>query len=68
MNHSRHQKFKNKQLNYTNKNNRVSKVKNSPLELKKNFKHISISIHDLNKLKQKVLRKKKMLAKNTWYV
>ena len=68
MNHSRHQKFKNKQLNHTNKNNRVSKVKNSPLELKKNFKYISISIHDLNKLKQKVLRKKKMLAKNTWYV
>ena len=47
MNHLRHQKCKNKkQLN----NTRVLKVKNSPLELEKDFKAIIISINDMGNL------------------
>ena len=62
-----HQKYKNKQLTNTQKS-RILKIKNSPLELVKCFKPINISINDMNKIEEKVLTKKRTLAKNTWYV
>ena len=43
MNHLRHQKYKNKQLN------------KSPLELENNFKPIKISINDMDKFTKKRL-------------
>ena len=49
MNDLRHQKYKNKQFN----NTRVLKVKNSPLELEKDFKPI------ICKRKKKTKKKKK---------
>ena len=62
-----HQKYKNKQLTNTQKS-RILKIKNSSLELVKCFKPINISINDMNKIEEKVLTKKRTLAKNTWYV
>ena len=49
MNHLKHQKYKNKQSN----NTRVLKVRNSPLELEKDFEPINISINDMDKFKKK---------------
>ena len=55
MNHLRHQKYKNKQSN----NTRVLKVRNSPLELEKDFEPINISINDMDKFKKKKTNKEK---------
>ena len=55
MNHLRHQKYKNKQSN----NTRVLKVRNSPLELEKDFEPINISANDMDKFKKKKLTKKR---------
>ena len=49
MNHLRHQKYKNKQLN----NTRVLKVKKSTLELENDFKPINKSINDIGKFEKK---------------
>ena len=48
MNHLRHQKYKNKQLN----NTRVLKVKKSTLELENDFKPINKSINDIGKFEK----------------
>ena len=59
MDHLRHPKYKNKQLN------------NSNLQLKNNVKLINISINDMDKFEKKELTKnnnnKKTFTKNTWY-
>ena len=49
MNHLRHQRYKNKQLN----NTQILKVKNSTLELENVFKKINISINDMDILEKK---------------
>ena len=49
MNHLRHQRYKNKQLNNTH----ILKVKNSTLELENVFKKINISINDMDILEKK---------------
>ena len=59
MNHLRHKKYRNKQLN----NARVLKVKNNPLELEKDFKPINISINDIDKFEKKELTKKETSVK-----
>ena len=63
MNHLRHKKYKNKQLN----NARVLKVKNSLLELGKDFKPINTSINDIDKFKKKKKKRNKEgnICKNT---
>ena len=61
MNHLRHQKYENKQLN----NTQVLKVKNSPLELENVFKPTNISLKDMNKLLKKELAKERTFTKNT---
>ena len=63
MNQLRHQKYKNKQLN----NTRVLKVKNSSLELERDFKLVNISINDMDKLKKQKTSKEKKFYVNTWY-
>ena len=62
MNHSRHQNCKNehtemKYFNNTSKK-RILKVKNSPLELQKGFKPISITIADMDKFEENEITKK----------
>ena len=54
MDHSRHQKLKNKQF------------KNGVLESKNNSKPINITINYMDKFKKKELAKKKTLTKKTW--
>ena len=49
MDHLRHQKYKNKELN----NTRILKVKNSTLELENDFKSINIFINDIDKFRKK---------------
>ena len=51
MDHMRHPKYKNKQL------------KNSTLELRKNYKPINISRNDMNKFEKKELTKKRTFTK-----
>ena len=64
MNDLRHQKYKNKQFN----NTRVLKVKNSPLDLEKDFKQLSVNyIYKHKKKKKKKLTKKKTFEKIAWY-
>ena len=41
-------------------------IKNSPLELKKDFKPANISLNDMDKFKEKEITKKRKFA-NTWY-
>ena len=48
LHHLRHQNYKKKNSNSTQKN-RVLNVKNSPLELEKGFKPINTSIDDMAK-------------------
>ena len=62
MNHSTHQKYKNKQLNNTPKT-RILKVKKSRLKLKNDFKPINVSIDDMDKFEEKELTKKRAFAK-----
>ena len=62
MDHLRHQKYKNKQLN----NTLVLKAKNNTLELENHFKPINTSLNDMNKFKKKELTKKGTFTKNTW--
>ena len=71
MNYSIHQNYKNdyteiKYLNNTRKN-RVLKVKNSPLESKKDFKPIKVSMDDMDKFEEKQITEKRTFAKNTCY-
>ena len=56
MNHLRHQKYKNKQLNNILRN-RVLKAKNSSLKLGKDFEPINISVNDMSKFEEKELTK-----------
>ena len=56
-------KYKCKQLNDT----RVLKVRNSPLELEKDFNLIDKSITDMGKFKKKKTNKEKTFTKNMWH-
>ena len=67
MNQSRHQNYKTehteiKQFKITWKN-RVLKIKNSPVELEKEFKPSNGSIDDKDKFEEKELTKKRTFAK-----
>ena len=53
MDHSRHQKYNNKQL------------KKSTLELENNFKPINTSVDDMNKFQKKELAWKRTFTKHT---
>ena len=55
MNHLRHHKCQNKQL------------QSSTLELQNNFKPINISINDMDIFEKKERTKKRTCTKNTWY-
>ena len=65
MSRSIQQNYKHKHLNNTQKD-RLLKVKNSLIELKKYFKPINVSIDDMDKFEEKEIQKR-TIAKNPCY-